>query len=63
MTDKHSVHIKRLEVTFEVDQQAGDAAFATLFATHIRRWHDAVTRAEADRCFAEAERTAIGSRP
>ncbi len=58
MTDRPEVRIESLEVTIELDQSSGEAAFAQLFAKHARRWQEALRQAEADHRFAEAERTA-----
>ena len=53
---EHHVRIESLNVTIEVDPGAGEEAFAKLFVKYAARRDEALRRAEADRCFAEAQR-------
>lgn len=57
MSDRPDVTIERLDVTIEIDQASGEAAFATLFVKYAKRWQEGVQRAEADKMFAERERS------
>ena len=56
----HHIRIESLNVTIEVDQGAGEEAFAKLFVKYAGRWDDGQRRAEADRCFAESQRRSLG---